>query len=199
MRSERLLPFATSGVIALLVAGLTHFVAILILPSVATRDAYSQLAARFGTVAGLPAGMIPLPPSRPGDDIVPFRDPATVQALCFFDLTKAALRIRTKTDDDRLLMLSFHTTEGRVFYAMTNRAALKQSIDIRLVSASQLKDVEAGDAEDQILPSELRLKSPTLKGLVVATALVARPSEAMAARERIKAITCEPEPLSPPS
>ena len=76
---------------------------------------------------------------------------------------------------------------------------MRETIDIRLVSAKQLKDVEAGDAEDQILPSELRLKAPGLKGLVVATALVGRPSEADEARDRIMAIACAPEPLPPPS
>ena len=198
MNGSRLLPIAIAFAVLVLFAALTHLVAILILPEVATHDAYSQLIERFDTARTQP-GMLPLPPSRPGDTLVPFRDPAAVQGVCFFDLAKAPLRVRTKTEDGRLLTLSFRTADGRIFYAITNRAALREAIDIRLVDAQQLKDVEAGDAEDQVLPSELRLKAPALKGLVVATALVGRPSEAQDARDRIKAITCAPEPLPPPA
>ena len=198
MNGARLLSISVTLAVLLLFAALTHLVTVLILPEVATRDAYSQLLEHFGTAIARP-GMILLPPSRPGDTLVPFRDPAAVQGVCFFDLAKAPLRVRTKTEDGRLLTLSFRTADGQIFYAITNRAALRETIDIRLVSAKQLSDVEAGDAEDQILPSELRLKAPGLKGLVVATALVARPSEANGARDRIEAIACAPEPLSPPS
>ena len=198
MNGGRLLSAAALVAVIGLFAALSHLVAILILPEVTTRDAYSQLIERFGDARARP-GMILLPRSRPGDTLVPFRDPATIQGVCFFDLAKAPLRVRTKTEDGRLLTLSFRTADGRIFYAITNRAALRETIDIRLVSAKQLKDVEAGDAEDQILPSELRLKAPGLKGLVVATALVGRPSEADEARDRIMAIACAPEPLPPPS
>ena len=180
--------------IVALVAGLTHLLAILLLPIVATRDAYTVLSERFGK-----PGIMVLPPSRPGDTLAPFRDPATIQGVCLFDLAKAPMRVRTTTDDGHLLTLSFRTREGRIFYAMTNRAALRETIDIRLVSAQQLKDVEAGDDEDQVLPSELRLKAPSLKGMMIATALVSRASEADEARARIAAVTCTPEPITPPS
>lgn len=194
MRQDRPLAGLVGLAIVLLVAGLTHFLAVLILPEVATKDAYTLLAAQ-----GHPDGMSILPPSRPGDTLIPFRDPATVQGVCLFDLTNAPVRVRASTEPGRLLTLSFRTPGGRIFYSMTDRAALHDRIDIRLVTDSQLNDVEAGDDEDQGLPEELRLKAPGLKGLVVATALVARPSEKSAAEARIHAITCAPEPLPPPS
>lgn len=190
----RLLPTFVIVAVALLVAGLTHLTAILLLPHVATRDAYHLLAGYRGG-----AGMQLFPPSRPGDTLIPFRDPAAVQGLCFFDLSKGPFRVKTRTEEGRLLTLSFRAPDGRVFYSMTDRAALRETIDIRLVTAAQLAALSDQDDENQGLPEELRLLSPTLKGLIVATALVARPSERADAETRIKAITCQKEALPAPS
>lgn len=186
------LAIAVGTAIVVLVAGFTHLVAVLLLPTVATRDAFDVLFAhRIGT-----AGMTLLGPARPGDTLIPFRDPAAAQGLCFFDLAAAPVRIRTGVTEGRLLTLSFRTRDGRVFYSMTDRAALNGTIDIHLVTSAQLDAVAAGDAEDAGLPEELRLKAPAATGLLVATALIARPSERAEAESRIKAIICKPEPLA---
>ncbi len=191
----RLLPLAVGLAIVGLVAGLTHLSAILLLPGVATRDAYDLLAARYvGHV-----GMSLLPPARPGDTLIPFRDPAAVQGLCFLNLAKAPTRVRTKVEEGRLLALSFRTRDGRIFYSMTDRAALRGTIDIRLLTPAQLAEVVAGDDEDAGLPEELRLKAPATAVLMIATALIARPSERADAEARIRAIECKPEPLAAPS
>ena len=190
----RHLSLLVGAAIVLLVAALTHFTAILLLPKVATRDAYDVLSARGGR-----DHMAILAPAKPGDTAIPFRDPATVQGICYFDLRKGPVRIRTKTEEGRLLTLSFRTHEGKIFYSMTDRAALHDTIDIRLVTAAQLADVVAADDEDLGLPEELRLQAPTLDGLIVATALVARPSERGDAERRIAGISCNVEPLPAPS
>lgn len=180
-------------VIAGLVAGLTHFVAVLILPEVASKDAFSLLSAR-----GAMNRMVLYPASRPGDSLIPFRDPSTVQGVCFFDVGKAPVRVKTKIEEGRLLTLSFRTPEGKIFYSMTDRAALRDAIDIRLATDAQLKAIAADEDEDTGLPSELRLRAPQQKGLVVATALITRPNEAQDAEARIKAISCAAEPLPQP-
>lgn len=193
-KEARIIALVVGVAIVLLVAALTHLSAVLLLPRVATRDAYDLLAA-----SNRPGEMHIFPPSRPGDSLIPFRDPSAVQGLCFFDLTKSPYRIRTSVEEGRLLTLSFRSPDGKVFYSMTDRAALRDKIDIRLVTDAQLADVAANDDEDQGLPEELRLKAPSVLGLVVATALIARTSERQDAENRIKAIRCAPEPLSPPS
>ena len=190
-REGRRLELVAAIAIIGLVAALTHFSAILLIPHVATEDAYNVLAAKSA-----PNTLIVLPSSRPGDKVVPYRDPATIQAICFFDVAKAPIRVRTHTEEGKLLTLSFRTPQGRVFYSMTDRAALKDTIDIRLVTSAQLTAIEDAETDaEQGLPSELRLKVPTLRGLLVATTLVERPSERQDAEARIKAITCAPEPL----
>lgn len=191
--TERLIVLFTGALIVLLVAGLTHFSAVLLLPYVASKDAYTSLAP-----FGARNKMVLLPPEHAGDGPVPFRDPALVVGICYFDITQSPLRIRMKTGDGRLLTLSFHTPQGKIFYSMTDRAALRNLIDIRLVTPAQLKAIEDADDEDAGLPTELRLKAPSEKGLIVARALVARPGERDAAEAAVKATVCQPEPLPPP-
>ncbi|MGD0632781.1 MAG: hypothetical protein ABSA13_00685 [Beijerinckiaceae bacterium] len=174
----------------LLNAVLTHLTAILLLPEVATRDAYHRLADAYG---GGP-GMILLPPAKPGDHVVPFRDPAVVQGVCFFDLAKAPVRIKANIEEGRMLSLSFRTRTGKIFYSMTDRGALDRKIDVRLVSEAQLAELEARDDENKAPAPELRLQAPSATGLVVATALIARPGEQDGAEVRIKAVTCRPDP-----
>ena len=175
----------------LLVAILTHLSAILILPRVAPRDAAHRLD-EFGRSEA----MALLPRAEPGSSLIPFRDPAVVQGVCFFDLAKSPVRLKTTIEEGRMMTLSFRTRQGQIFYAMTDRAALRGTIDIRLVTEAQLQTIEAGDDEDQGLPTELRLKSPSQRGLIVATALVPRPGDRGDAEALVKAITCHPEAIT---
>ncbi len=173
---------------ALLVAAMTHVLAILILPRVATRDAYDRLAPLAAR-----DHMTLIPASTAADGLPAFRDPATAQAVCFFDLGRNAARIQARVEDGRLLTLSFRTREGKIFYAMTDRAAFKSAIDIRLLSDDQLAALEGNDEEGQGLSPELRLRAPALKGMVIATTLVTRPSDREDAEARLKKISCGPE------
>ena len=190
MKENGLLVALATLAVTVLTAGLTHFSAVLLLPEVASKDAVSLLAAH-----GKRNEMALLAP-QPGAGAAPFTDPATVQGACLFDLASAPLRVRAKTEEGRLLTLSFRASDGRIFYSMTDRAALHGTIDIRLVTAGQLKVIEAGDDEDEALPSELRLAAPAAKGLLLVTALVARPGERQDAEARVKAVSCASEPIA---
>jgi uncharacterized membrane protein len=186
---DRLVRLCLWGLAVLLTAALTHLTAILLLPEVATRDAYHRLADAYGGT-----GMILLSPARPGDHAIPFRDPAVVQGICFFDLAKAPVRIKANIEEGRMLSLSFRTRTGKIFYSMTDRGALDRKIDVRLVSEVQLAELEARDDENKAPAPELRLQAPAATGLLVATTLIARPGEQDGAEARVKAVTCRPEP-----
>lgn len=194
MIGARLFQLFVGAVIVMLVAGLTHFASVLLLPKVADQDAYSVLAPRAAI-----DHVTLLPSARPGETLVPFLDPSTVQGICVFDLAKAPARIKVSTQEGRLLTLSFRTPDGHIFYSITDRAALHNTIDVHLVTDAQLKAIEDNDVDDQGMPEELRLKAPTRQGLVVLTALVARPEDKDRARRQIEAVKCAPEPISPPS
>ncbi len=164
-----------------------HLVSVLALPLGATRDAPSRLA-------DLPPNVVrPLPRAGPGAAVLPFGDPAVATAVCRFDLGEAPLRLTAQTGDAPL-SLTFVEPGGRVFYALTDRAAVRGTIDVRLVTAEQRIAIEAEDAEDEAI-RELRLTVPRPRGLVVIRALAPTPGAMARAEALAAAAECRPEPL----
>lgn len=134
-----------------------------------------------------------LPQPGPGASLAPFADPATVQGVCIFDLEQGPLHVHGDVERDRLLSLSFRTSEGLAFYSLTDRAAQKGKLDILLLNAAQLETLEAEeDTQDEgAQAQDLRLVSPTQKGFVLLSALANFPSETADAEQRVKTFSCE--------
>lgn len=178
---------------AVFVAGLVHIVAILVMPQVAPRDAYTRLAA-----LAKPGEMTLLPRTLPGHQLTPFADPAVAQAVCLYDLANGPLHLHADLPDNRLLTVSFRTRTGQVFYSMTDRASLHGTIDVRIMTQAQLdaeQDSEGDDDNDQPL-KELRLVAPDAKGFVLVNALSTYPSERAGAEAEVKSVACAPETLA---
>jgi uncharacterized membrane protein len=186
---ERFVNFCLWGLGVALIAALTHFIAILILPDIAPRNAYQRLADAYGD-----KGLIILPTAQPADHVIPFRDLAVAQGVCFFDLTKAPMRIKAQVEEGRMVSLSFRTRTGKIFYSMTDRGVLNKMIDVHLVTEAQLAGLEARDDENNASVPELRLQAPANTGLVVASAFIGRPGEQDNAEAWVKAVDCEPAP-----
>ena len=170
------------------IAGIVHIVSVLAMPAVAPQDAVTRLAA----VAPPGDGVVLLPPASPGREIMPYEDPSVALGFCRFDLSNGLYRVRTNIDGEHLIALSFHTRSGRVFYATTDRSALRGKIDIAIVNAAQLETLEANDPEDEPAP-ELRLLSPAATGFLLVRALAERRSELPNAEARVTSVTCAPE------
>ncbi len=175
----------------LFVAALAHILAVFNLPKLQGKDPYSRLAAL--AKAG---EMTLLPQPGPGSGWAPFADPAVAQAACLYDLSRNPARLTAEIDGDRMLTLSFRTPAGDVFYSMTDRAAQRGKIDVLILTADQLEDLEAATKDDEEAPQELRLVAPTIKGFVLVNALAVFPSEKLEAEERVKAVRCAPEAAS---
>lgn len=188
--TDRLLTLLLYGIAVAFVAGVVHIVAVLIMPEFAPHDAFSRLSSL--SAANQP---VLLPPALPGHELTPFEDPAVARAVCIFDLAHGSLHVRANIDPDQLLTLSFRSRGGRVFYGVTDRAAVHGRIDIRIVTAAQLQALEATDDEDNP-PQELRLVAPEMKGFVLIDALVARPSARAAAEARATSVVCAPEAVA---
>jgi uncharacterized membrane protein len=173
------------------VAAGVHFVSILVMPEVAPHDAYARLAA-----VAKPGQMTLLPPALPGHEITPFEDPALAQAVCLYDLSNGPLHVHADIEDPGLLTLSFRTRSGRVFYSMTDQAALHGNIDVRIMTAPQLEAVEENDEDEDEPLQELRLVAPSMKGFVLVNALAAFPSERTEAEARATSISCSTETVA---
>jgi len=173
-----------------LVAGVVHFASILAMPELAPHDSYARLSA-----LAKPGQMVLLPTALPGHEITPFEDPALAQAVCLYDLSSGPLHLHAELEDPGLLTLSFRTRSGRVFYSMTDQAALHGTIEVRIMTAPQLEAVEENEDEDEPL-QELRLVAPDMKGFVLVNALAAFPSERAEAEARATSISCSSETLA---
>ena len=177
---------------AIFVAGLVHIVAILVMPRVAPRDAYTRLA-----VLARPGQMTLLPPALPGHQLTPFADPAVVQAVCLYDLASGPLHLHADLPGNRLLTVSFRTRTGEVFYSMTDRASLHGTIDVRIMTQPQLDAEQENEGDDNDQPlKELRLVAPDAKGFVLVNALSTYPSERADAEAEVKSVSCAPETLA---
>ncbi len=136
--------------------------------------------------------MVLLPPATPGREIMPYEDPSVALGFCQFDLSRGLYRIRANVDGEHLIALSFHTRAGRVFYATTDRSALRGKIDVAIVNSAQLEALESNDPEDEP-PPELRLLAPASTGFVLVRGLAERRSELPNAEARVTSVTCAPE------
>jgi uncharacterized membrane protein len=186
---DRLLDWLPWMLATVCVAGAVHIVSILLMPEVAPRNAFARLATAAREAEITPAGVALLPRAAPGAEITPFEDAALTEGVCLFDLSKGMMRVRAEADPEEFLGLSFHTRTGRVFHAVTDRAAIKGKIDILVGDAGQIETLESLDEEAP--PQEVRVTSPTKKGFVLIRSLAKRMSDRDRAEQRVRSVSCE--------
>lgn len=184
-RSDRILTAALWTLAFVIVASLVHLATILAMPSLSPVDAWARLAARA------PQGTLHvLERAEPGREALRLNDPATIVGLCRYDLSEGPLRLRAPVSGDGLLTFSFRARDNRIFYAMTDRAAFRGLIDLLVVDAAQLAELEESDDD---APQDMRLVSPTSTGYVYIRSLAPLPSQAAEAEARLRAVQCRVE------
>jgi uncharacterized membrane protein len=174
----------------LTVAALVHLLVVLIVPSVATRDAFARLE---------PLGplneTVLLPRASPSERLLPYADPAVAAAFCRYDLSAGPLRV-TAPAARAFSSISFHTRRGLVFYALTDKAATRGVIDAVLATPEDIRALAARDDEED--PSrDLRVAAPAREGYVLMRVFSELPSLYPEAEAEAKQLTCKPEPLPP--
>lgn len=187
-RARRLLALAPYLLGALFVAGIVHIVAVLIMPRYAPRDAFARLQ-EWGGVNELA-----LPPANAGER-PPFLDPALQIAVCRFDVSQGPVRVSANVDGEHLLSMAFQSRTGQIFHSLTDRAALRQRIDVVLLQKDDLEALQAEDSDEET-PNELRLTPPTPTGLVIVRALAATTGARAAAQDQLRKVRCAAE-MSP--
>lgn len=184
--TDRQLDLVPWIVATLFVAGIVHLVSVLLMPHLAPKDALSRLSEALKS----PAGVSLLAPAQPGVQVLPFQDPALVEGVCVFDLSKGVMHLRGNVDPDEFLGLSFHGVAGRVFHAMTDRSAIKGKMDVVVGDAAQISDLESEDSDDAP-PPEIRVTAPSGRGFVLIRSFVKRPSDRDRAEQQVRAVQCE--------
>jgi uncharacterized membrane protein len=160
-----------------------HIAIVLLLPRFAEQDAFSRLR---GTMESETAVMV----SGTGgaETWMPFADPAVAVAACAYDLEDGPVRISAKAGA-LFQSLSFHSRAGGVYFALTDRAAVRGDLEAVIMTRRQLDEALA--AEDEEDPTrDVRIVAPQREGLVIVRVVAPAPSFRPQADEAAKSVLC---------
>jgi uncharacterized membrane protein len=179
----RLLLWALGGT---LLGGIVHLATVLILPTLASQDAYSRLA----PIAPVNA-VTPLPPPNAEKSPIPFLDPAFAMAVCRYDLTDGPIKLSVPVSP-AYTSVSFYTRSEVAYYAINDRAAGRRVIELDLMTNEQRGDLP-GD-EEVTAADRLIVESPTTTGLIILKALAPEVGLLPAARNALAGARCQLQP-----
>lgn len=169
----------------LMLGGIVHLTAIMVLPRAASRDAFARLAPLAAV-----NGFALLPAPAPEASSVPFMDPAFAVAVCRYDLAKGPVKL-TVPVSQAYTSVTFYTRHDVAYYAINDRAAGRRSIELDLMTTKQRQDLP--DDEEVTAADRLIVESPSLTGLIVARAFSPEPSLMPAATAALRAAQCKPQ------
>lgn len=170
---------------ALLLAGIVHLATVLLLPRMATQDAY----ARVSVIAPVNS-VIPIPGPTPEKALMPFMDPAFQVSVCRYDLSRGPLKFSVPISQ-AYTSVSFYTRSDVAYYAINDRAAGRRMIELDLMTTTQraaLPENEEITAADRLI-----VTSPTTTGLIVIRALALEAGWIPAVQNALAAAQCRPQ------
>lgn len=175
--------FLIATLCGLVLAVGVHIVSILATPHLAENDAFAKIQP---TLTADKAQVISAPGAE--NTWMPFPDPAVAVAACAYDLRDGPMRVSAKTGPN-LLSFSFHKESGGVFFAVTDRAAVRGELEIVAMTARQLDEARA--AEDENEPSrDVRIVAPEQQGFVIVRVAAPTASQRPIAEQAAKAVSC---------
>jgi len=166
----------------LVLDGIVHLVAVLILPYFAEQDAYARLS-----VVGSVNAVAQIDDPTAFGAVLPSADPAFVAAVCIYDLADGPLKVRVPTTDD-YTSISFYTRHGLPFYAINDRSAGRRVIELDLMNAKQKAALPEND--EVTAADRLIVESPADEGVVIIRTLVRERGARDEVRARMDAATC---------
>ena len=180
--------FALATICGLVLAGIVHIVAILTIPWLGEQDALSRLRS---TAAADRAELVSAPGAAAAAWL-PSPDPAVAIAACAYNLDEGPLRVTARMRG-MFQSISFHGRGGGVYFAITDRAAIRGALDLVVMTRAQLEGTLA--LEDEEEPSrDLRIVAPSREGFAIVRVLATFPSMRAEAEEAAKAVSCSTDP-----
>jgi uncharacterized membrane protein len=174
--------FVHLTICGLVLGVIVHLVTILIVPLMARQDAVSRFS-ELGT-EGKAQVIDPRAATAPVVD----HDPATAIAACGFDLGEGPVRVLARTGA-LPFGLSIHRRGGGVAYAITDRAAIRGTIEFVMLTPAQLAERIARE-DDGEATRELRVVLNITQGIVLARALVRLASDRGDAQALVSDVSC---------
>lgn len=175
----------------LLLGGIVHLAAVIILPRTATKDAFARLTpiAPVNTIVALPT-------PTPEKAVMPFMDPAFASAVCRYDLSQGPLKL-TVPVSPAYTSVSFYTRNDVAYYAINDRAAGRRVIELDLMTTAQHDQVP--EDEEVTAADRLIVESPTPTGIIAVRAMAPEPGLMRAAQAAIAVSRCATQQPEPPA
>ena len=167
---------------AVLLGGIVHLVTVLMLPSLASQDAYARVAAITPVNA-----VVPVPPPTPEKAVMPFMDPAFATSVCRYDLGKGPLKFSVPISQ-AYTSVSFYSRSDVAYYAINDRAAGRRVIELDLMTPAQR--AELPDDQEVTRADRLIVLSPTRTGLIMIRAFVPEAGSLAGVRTALAAARC---------
>lgn len=175
--------FILATLCGLVLAGIVHIAIVLAAPRFAEHDAFTRLR---DTITADKAQIVAAPGTA--RSWLPHPDPAVAVAACAFDLAEGPMRVSTKTGS-LFESISLHAKGGNVYFAVTDRAAVRGDLELVVMTRRQLDEALAEEDEDE--PSrDVRIVAPRREGLVIVRVAAPYPSQRREAEEAAKAVSC---------
>ena len=170
---------------AVLLGGIVHLATVLLIPVMASQDAFARLSAfaPVNTVVAIPA-------PTPEKALMPFMDPAFVTSICRYDLSRGPLKLSVPISQ-AYTSVSFYTRSDIAYYAINDRSAGRRVIELELMTREQRSNLP-GD-EEITAADRLIVESPTATGLIVIKALAPEPGLLGMARSTLAGARCLPQ------
>jgi len=172
-------------VLGLVLAGLIHIIAVLMLPMLAPKNAHARLAA-----LGPANTMIELPAPAPGRQVMPMMAPDVRYAFCRFDLANGPVRFKAAVPDD-LWLIALYTPEGDNFYSVAGADMKRAEIDLVITGADQTVEEASADAPESS-DEVVVVNSPVTEGVALIRAPLVGPSRSARAEQALKTTSCGP-------
>ncbi len=183
----------------LVLAGLVHIAVVLAIPRFAERGALTLAKASETLDHPLRVQTLATPenPQPPQASWLPAADPAVAVGVCAYDLDDGPMRVSARTGA-LTLSLAVHSRKG-AFYAVTDQAAVRGSLELVVMTRAQYDEALAGEDENAV-SRDVRIIAPESEGYAVVRVIAGLPSQREMATEAIDAVDCsidspaEPEP-----
>ena len=129
------------SMLALVLAGISHILIVLMVPRFGTRDASSFLSGRTDLFA-----FSQLDPSASGDAIGQ-ADPFFLQGVCRFDLSQSAVRL-SGPENGTFWSASVFDENGTVIYSLNTRSAIENRLDLLILNPLQILELRQSGPEE---------------------------------------------------
>ena len=169
----------------LLLAGIIHIVAVMMVPYYATNDAWSKIRT-FGRDRVFHV----LPPAVSGDEPLASPDPYMIYAVCRFSMDDGPVRI-TADLPDRFWSIAVFDRRGRNRFSLNDRSAERTELDVAVITPIQMAQLRQDPPE--ALETAIVLEVPIEEGFAMIRLFVSDNSVLPRANEALELAACDEE------